>query len=77
MQKKTHENEGRLVNVMGGVVLETESDKLRREGRTISETKTIKNMINKGKTPDEIADLCGYDLDFVNEVAKSLILPVQ
>jgi hypothetical protein len=72
-----NKNEGRLVNVMGGVVLETESDKLRREGRTISETKTIKNMINKGKTPDEIADLCGYDLDFVNEVAKSLILPVQ
>jgi hypothetical protein len=34
-------------------------------------------MINKGKSPEEIADLCGYDLDFVIEVAKSLTQPVQ
>jgi hypothetical protein len=41
-----NKNEGRLVNVMGGVVLETESDKLRREGRTTERTKTVTNMIN-------------------------------
>jgi hypothetical protein len=34
-------------------------------------------MLNKGKTPEEIADLCGYDLDFVNEVAESFTKPVQ
>jgi hypothetical protein len=72
-----NKNEGRLVNVMGGVVLETESERLRREGRTISETKTVKNMLKKGKTPEEIADLCGYDLDFVNQVAGSLTQPMQ
>jgi hypothetical protein len=72
-----NKNEGRLVNVMGGVVLETESERLRREGRTISETKTVKNMLKKGKTPEEIADLCGYDLDFVNQVAGNLTQPMQ
>lgn len=62
---------------MGGVVLETESDKLRREGRTSAEAKTVKNMISKGKTPEEIADLCGYDLNFVNQVAESLTQSVH
>jgi hypothetical protein len=62
---------------MGGVVLETESDKLLREGAKISQTETVKNMLKKGKTPEEIADWCGYDLDFVNQVAESLTQPVQ
>jgi hypothetical protein len=42
------------------------------EGRTEERSDTIKNMIQKGKTPAEIADWCGYDLDFVNKVAESL-----
>jgi predicted transposase YdaD len=42
------------------------------EGRTEERSDTIKNMIQKGKTPAEIADWCGYDLDYVNEVAESL-----
>jgi hypothetical protein len=62
---------------MGGVVLETESDKLRREGVKISEIKTVKNMLKKGKTPEEIADWCGYDLDFVNQVAEGFTQAVQ
>jgi hypothetical protein len=62
---------------MGGVVLETESEKIRRLERTTVCTRTVTNMLNKGKTPEEIADLCGYDLDFVNEVAESFTKPVQ
>jgi hypothetical protein len=61
---------------MGGVVLETESDKLRREGAKISKTETVKNMINNGFTTDQISKFCGYDLDFVNQVAESLKQPV-
>jgi hypothetical protein len=71
-----NKNEGRLVKVMGGVVLETESDKLRREGGTISETKTVKNMLENGFTIDQISKFCGYDLGFVNQVAESLKQPV-
>jgi hypothetical protein len=58
---------------MGGVVLETETEKIRRTDRT----KTVKNMLKKGKTPEEIADWCGYDLDFVNQVAESFTQAVQ
>jgi hypothetical protein len=72
-----NKNEGRLVKVMGGVVLETETEKIRRIERTTDRTKTVKNMISKGKTPEEIADLCGYDLNFVNQVAESLTQSVH
>jgi hypothetical protein len=66
-------HEGRLVKVMGGVVLETETEKIRRTDRT----KTVKNMLNNGFTTDQISKFCGYDLDFVNQVAESLTQPVQ
>jgi hypothetical protein len=61
---------------MGGVVLETESDKLRREGRTTERAETVKNMLENGFTIDQISKFCGYDLGFVNQVAESLKQPV-
>jgi predicted transposase YdaD len=42
------------------------------EGRVEERSDTIKNMINNGFTTDQISKFCGYDLDFVNEVANSL-----
>jgi predicted transposase YdaD len=42
------------------------------EGRTEERSDTIKNMINNGFTTEQISKFCGYDLDFVNEVANSL-----
>jgi predicted transposase YdaD len=39
-------------------------------GRINSRIETIKNMISKGKTSEEISDWCGYDLDFVREVVE-------
>jgi hypothetical protein len=56
--------EERLVNIMGGVVLETRSEKLLR----IERGKTVKNMLKKGYEVDEIADACNYDLNFVQRV---------
>jgi hypothetical protein len=72
-----NKNEGRLVNVMGGVVLETETEKIRRIERTTDRTKTVTNMINNGFTAEQISKFCGYDLDFVNKVAESLTQQVQ
>jgi hypothetical protein len=62
---------------MGGVVLETESDKIRRIERTTDRTKTVKNMLNNGFTTDQISKFCGYDLDFVNQVAEGFTQAVQ
>jgi hypothetical protein len=30
-------------------------------------------MLRKGKKPDEIAELCGYDLAFVQEIEASML----
>jgi predicted transposase YdaD len=42
------------------------------KGRTEERSDTIKNMINNGFTTEQISKFCGYDLDFVIEVVKSL-----
>jgi DNA-binding CsgD family transcriptional regulator len=34
--------------------------------------KTVKHMLGKGKSSEEIADLCGYDLQFVQQVEESM-----
>jgi DNA-binding CsgD family transcriptional regulator len=34
--------------------------------------KTIKRMLGKGKTPEEISDFCGYDLQYVKKVQDSM-----
>jgi hypothetical protein len=72
-----NKNEERLVNIMGGTVLETESEKLirrgREEGRDNVIEATIKRMLFKGKTPEEISDLCGYDLSYVQKVEKNIL----
>jgi hypothetical protein len=56
--------EERLVSVMGGVVLETRSEKLISNERS----KTIKNMLENGFKVEDIARVCGYDLTFVQQV---------
>jgi hypothetical protein len=34
--------------------------------------KTIKRMLGKGKTPEEISDFCGYDLQYVKKVQEGI-----
>jgi hypothetical protein len=33
---------------------------------------TVKRMLGKGKSSEEIADLCGYDLKFVQQIEESM-----
>jgi DNA-binding CsgD family transcriptional regulator len=54
---------------MGGTIIETESERVIR----IERCKTIKRMLSKGKTPEEISDLCDYDLSYVREVEESML----
>jgi hypothetical protein len=68
-----NQNEERLVSVMGGTIIETESERLKRLARTDERCQVIKNMLRKGKTPDEIAELCGYDLAFVQGIEASML----
>jgi hypothetical protein len=35
-------------------------------------SETVKRMLKKGKALDEIADLCGYDMKFIQSVEESM-----
>jgi hypothetical protein len=35
-------------------------------------SETIRHMLGKGKSSEEIADLCGYDLKFVQQIEESM-----
>jgi hypothetical protein len=49
---------------MGGVVLETESERIIR----IERTRIVRNMLENGFKVEDIARVCGYDLNFVQQV---------
>jgi DNA-binding CsgD family transcriptional regulator len=34
--------------------------------------RTIKHMLGNGKSSEEIADLCGYDLKFVQQIEERM-----
>lgn len=42
----------------------------RAEGRADD----VEAMLRKGRTPEEIADFCGYELSYVKEVQKKLLV---
>ena len=66
---------------MGGTVIETESERLRREGREAGREEgrkderyqTVKSMLQRGKTLEEISDFCAYDLSYVKQVEESMM----
>ena len=45
----------------------------RAEGRAEERRSMIRRMLSKDKTPEEIADLCGYDLAEVEAVEKEML----
>jgi hypothetical protein len=62
--------------IMGGQVLDYETKVIFREGFDEGISQGIESMIaqmlNRGKTPDEIADFCGYPLDQILAVQEKL-----
>ena len=51
-------------------------DGIREEGGDDRDRKRIADMLSRGKTPQEIADFCGYPLKLVLEVQKSMMVAV-
>lgn len=63
---------GRL-KTMNGRLLELPSEKLRREGMEIGIKQGIEWMLKAGRTPEQIADFCGYDLDKIQKVKDGIL----
>ena len=49
----------------------------RAEGRAEGRADDVEAMLRKGRTPEEIADFCGYELSYVKEVQKKLLVEAQ
>ncbi|HAF26628.1 MAG TPA: hypothetical protein DCG85_04850 [Lachnospiraceae bacterium] len=50
------------------VILNDEREAGREEGRKEELCTRITEMLNRNKTPEEIADFCGYPLELVKEI---------
>ena len=61
---------------MSGALIETQSRKIRDEsekkGGDNRDKERIADMLSRGKTPQEIADFCGYPLELVLAFQKSM-----
>jgi hypothetical protein len=40
-----------------------------------SKNKSIQQMLSRGRTPEAIADFCGYDIEEVRKVAENMSAP--
>ena len=63
-----------LGDIMGGKVIETEISKIRRKAREEEAIAIVENMLRKGKTPEEIAELCNYALSDIEIVQSRMLL---
>ena len=43
-------------------------------GRAEAHKEIIAEMLRRGKSPEEIADFCGYPVELVKEVEESLLV---
>ncbi len=44
----------------------------RAAGREEGRTELVESMLASGKTPEQIADFCGLDLDYIRKIEKTI-----
>ena len=76
-----NKNEERLVNVMGGTVIETESERLRREGREEGREEGTKliihRMFDRNRSVKEVCDLTGQPLEYIYQLHEEYTRQVR
>ena len=53
--------------------LEDWKNEINKESREEERCESIERMLRMGRTPEEIADFCGYDLDKVKQVEQKVL----
>jgi hypothetical protein len=67
-----NKNEERLVNVMGGTVIETQSEKLIRMGKEEEARQIIKNMLKNNLPLEIIEQYTNQPLDYISQIQQEL-----
>jgi hypothetical protein len=65
-----NKNEERLVNVMGGTVIETQSEKLIRMGKEEEARQIIKNMLKNNLPLEIIEQYTNQPLDYISQIQQ-------
>jgi hypothetical protein len=58
--------------IMGGQVIDYETKIIYRQGIEQGIEQVITDILLRGKSPEEVSDLCGYPLEQVQTVANKL-----
>ena len=58
---------------MGGQVLDYEAKRILNKGREERDQEKIREMLDDGKLPEEIAEFCHYPIEQVNSVQNSML----
>ena len=76
-----NKNEERLVNVMGGTVIETETERLRREGREEGREEEarliVHRMFDRNRPVEEVSELTGQPMEYVDRLHEEYIQMVR
>ena len=65
--KEVGRKEGRKEGIKEGIAIGAEQGEQRKAASIIT------NMLRKGKSPEEIADMTGEDLEEIQEIQKQLL----
>ena len=44
------------------------------KGKNVRDKEKIEEMLRRGKSPEDIADFCGYPIELVKQVEESLLV---
>ena len=65
-----------VLDVMGGKVVECEVDWILQRGLEQGRSQMIENMLKNKKTPAEIVEFCGFEIQEVENVQKKMLVNV-
>ena len=61
---------------MGGKVVECEVDWILQRGIEQGRSQMIENLLNNKKTPEEIAEFCGFEIQEIENVQKRMLVNI-
>ena len=65
-----------VLDVMGGKVVECEVDWILQRGIEQGRSQMIENLLNRNKTPAEIAEFCGFEIQEIENVQKKMLVNI-
>lgn len=76
LMEKYPDTRKEVLDVMGGKVVECEVDWILQRGIEQGRSQMIENLLNRNKTPAEIAEFCGFEIQEIENVQKKMLVNI-